>query len=85
MPWMFHSVIDECEHRYTVKSERGELWDTKGHTVCIQDHVDIVVVSALVECVYKMNHPAICKLGNMVRTTCKNMKQDVQSALALNI
>jgi hypothetical protein len=62
MPRMFHSVVDECEHRYTAKSECGELWDTKGRTACIQDRVDIVV-SALVGYVYKMNHLAALQAG----------------------
>jgi hypothetical protein len=46
-----HSVVDEHKHRYTAKSECRELWDMKRRTACIQDRVDIVVVSALVECV----------------------------------
>jgi hypothetical protein len=31
--------------------------------VCIQDRVDIVVVSVLVECVYKMNYLAALQAG----------------------
>jgi hypothetical protein len=58
-----HNVADERERRYTAKSECGELWDTKGRTAWIQDRVDIVIVSTLVECVYKMNHLAALQAG----------------------